>query len=183
MPSDELPREYVDYLKKTLSQLEKLGDNLSGSDERLDYAVQQLANVQAKLKELPVIIENLGGLVNIFKEYLTMPKRTEQIILRQNLAPLQGVRIQDVIPIDGKLTSVAFHFPPGCLALVSIAFGYKTRQIMPSAGFLVLDDATPVFPCDEVVKRNEPAWAIMQNADAVNPHDVSVIVTMSGEEA
>ncbi len=177
---NDLPQEYVDFLERNLSLFERLGDAFSGSDERLDYAVKQLVRIQARLTELPTTIENLGVFVNMLKEYLTMPKITTQVILRQNLAPLQGIRLQDFVPIDGKITSIAFHFPLGCASLVDIAFGYEARQMMPYSGFLALDDATPVFPADEVVERNKIVWAVMQNTDMF-AHDVSVIITISGE--
>jgi hypothetical protein len=106
--------------------------------------------------------------------------RTEQIQFRQTLAILQGVRLTDSVPIDGRLTSVTLHFPPGCNAAVDIAFGYQTRQIIPFEGFIALDAATPVFPVSEMVKRNETLWVVMRNGDPINTHTPSVIVTMEG---
>jgi len=185
---DGLPEEYLEYLQKNISWHEALGDKFSGADERLDYAVGQLVAVQEKIARLEITpetvaaLERLTGLIEELKEAgFAMPIRTEQIRFQQTLTPLQGVRLTEVIPIDGKLSSVTLHFPLGCAALVDIAFGYITRQIIPVEGFIALDNATPVFPVDEIVKRNELAWCIMRNTDAVNPHAPSVIVTMSGE--
>lgn len=107
--------------------------------------------------------------------------RTEQIRFQQTLAALQGIRITEEVPINGDLTSVLFHFPPGCTALVDVAFGYSDRQIIPREGFIALDNATPVFPIMERVSRGHLIWCVMQNGDAVNPHTISVVVTIIGE--
>ena len=185
---DGLPEEYLEFLRKNISWLEALGDKFSGADERLDYAVRQLVALEEKISQLEITpetistLERLADLIEELKEAgFVMPIRTEQITFQQILAPLQGVRLSEFVPIDGKLTSVTLHFPLGANALVDIAFGYITRQIIPTEGFIALDNATPVFPVDEKVKRNELAWCIMRNTDAVNPHTPAVIVTMVGE--
>ena len=178
--------EYAEYLRQNVSWLEALGDRLSGSDERLDYAVAQLQTILQELSFVtPETIAKLERLTNLIQELqeaqFAMPERTEQVTFQQTLAPLQGVRLVDTVPIDGKIKSVAIHYPLGCNALVDVAFGYKTRQIIPTEGFIALDNATPVFPVDEIVTRNEVAWCIMANTDAVNPHTPSLIVTITGE--
>jgi len=181
-------QEYLDYLQKNVSWLERLGDELSGADERLDYAVRQLLAIQEQILQLKISpetiakLDRLTALIEELKEAgFAMPVRTEQITFQQILAPLQGVRLVSNVPIDGKITSITLHFPLGCAALVDIAFGYMTRQIVPSQGFIALDNATPVFPASEIVKRDEQAWCIMRNADAMNPHAPSVIVTIEGD--
>jgi len=160
---------YEDYLRDNISWLERLGDKLSGSDERLDYAIQRLAEIQQSLSSLSLD----GG--------ITMPKMTEQIVFDQTLLQNQGVRLEDQVPLDGYISSIGFHYPPGVLALVNIAVGHGHRQIMPRSGFLALDDASPVFPAHEAIKRDETIWCTMENTDGVWPHRVSVTVTMIGE--
>jgi len=177
-----MANDYLRYLQDNLTWLEKLGDKLSGADERIDYAVAQLTDLNQKLSpETIATLTRLTGLIEELKEAgFAMPIRTEQIQFRQTLAPQQAVRLIDTVPIDGKITSVTVHFPPGCLAAVDIAFGYQTRQIIPFEGFLALDDATPVFPVSEMVKRYDTIWCVMQNGDPIWPHTPSVIVTMEG---
>ena len=174
--------EYLKYLQDNLTWLERLGDKLSGADERLDYAVAQLDKLSQLLS--PETIATLLRLTESIEELkeagFAMPIKTEQIQFSQTLTPLQGVRLTDSVPIDGKITSITVHFPPGCAATVEIAFGYQTRQIIPYAGFLALDAATPVFPVSELVKRNEEVWCIMRNGDPINNHTPSVIVTIQG---
>lgn len=174
--------EYLKYLRDNLTWLEQLGDKLSGADERLDYLVAQLGKLSQQLS--PETIAALLRLTDSIEELkeagFAMPIRTEQIQFTQTLTPLQGVRLTDSVPIDGKMTSITVHFPPGCVAAVEIAFGYQTRQIIPFEGFLALDAATPVFPVSELVKRNEELWCVMRNGDPINNHTPAVIVTIQG---
>lgn len=177
-----MANDYLQYLRENLTALERLGDKFSGADERIDYAVQLLTQLSQQLSpETIATLTQLTELVQELKEAgFAMPTRTEQIQFRQTLNPLQGVRLTDSVPIDGKITSVIIHWPGGCNAAVDIAFGYQTRQIIPFEGFLALDDATPVFPVSEMVKRYETLWCVMENGDPINPHIPSVIVTIEG---
>lgn len=111
---------------------------------------------------------------------MPMPVKTEQVVLSQTLKPLQGLKLEDDVPIDGKIVSVLFSFPDGCDALVNLAFGHGSEQICPGEGFIALNDASPVFPVSEPVKKDDILWAIMENGDGVNPHAVSVIATIVG---
>lgn len=167
--------EYVDYLRRNLTQLERVGDSLSGADERLDYAVKQLLDIRPA-------VEPLVGLLRELKEagYI-MPSQTQQIAFEYTLAPNQGVRLEDLIPLDGAIISVGFHWPRGCNALVEIAVGHGYKQFMPISGFLALNDASPVYPTHENVKREETAWCVMDNHDGSEKHHVSATVTIAGE--
>lgn len=167
--------EYLDYLRENLTQLEKLGDSFSGADNRLDYAVKELLKVHPA-------IETLNSLITELKEAgFIMPKQTQQINFRYTVKAGQGIRAEEQVPLDGIISSVCFHFPPGAMGWVQIAFGHGYKQIMPISGFLQLDDATPVFPASEVAHRNEIVWVVIQNTDAGNPHTVSIIATMEGD--
>ncbi|GAI33092.1 unnamed protein product, partial [marine sediment metagenome] len=148
--------EYLDYLRKNLTQLEQVGDSLSGADERIDYAVRQLLTSQGKINELAQLITELkeAGFV--------MPKQTQQINFRYTVPAGLGIRAEEQVPLDGIISSVCFHFPPGAEGWVQIAFGHGYKQIMPISGFLQLDDATPIFPASEVVSRNEIIWVVIQ---------------------
>lgn len=109
--------------------------------------------------------------------------RTVQVQFQWVVPALNGVRLQDFSPVTGRITQVTVHFPGGCNALVQIAFGRSgTRQVVPSTGFIALDNATPAFPVDEPVYENEPLYVIIQNGDAVNPHTPSVIVNIEEED-
>ena len=166
---------YLDYLKANVSALERLGDSFSGADERLDYAVKQLLGIRPA-------VESLSSLLHELKEVgYVMPKQTQQINFRHTVLAGQGLRDEEDVPLDGIISSVCFHFPPGAMGWVQVAFGHGSKQIMPISGFLQLDDATPIFPCAEVAHRNETVWVIIQNTDGINPHTVSVIATIEGE--
>jgi hypothetical protein len=176
-------QEYLDYLKANVSTLEQLGDRLSGSDERIDYAVKQLLSIQQVLS--PALLARLESLSTLYQELkeagFIMPKQTQQINFRYTVPAGQGLRAVETVSLDGTISSVCFHFPPGAMGWVQVAFGHGSKQIMPISGFLQLDDATPVFPCSEVCHRNEDVWVIIQNTDAFNPHTISVIPTIAGD--
>jgi hypothetical protein len=105
--------------------------------------------------------------------------RTVQVQFQRALPVLTGVQLQDFSPVNGTIRQVVMHFPGGCNSLVQIAFGRSnTRQLVPSTGFIALDNATPEFVCNEPVYFNEPLYCIMRNGDAVWPHTVSVIVVI-----
>ena len=175
--ANELPEEYKEYLRENVTALEKLGDLFSGVDERVDYVVKKLAQLgltEELVNRLSAAIEELKAIG------VAAPMETEQVVLSQTLQPLQGLKLEEYAPIDGKIVSVIFHFPMGCNALVNLAFGHGSEQICPSEGFIALNGATPVFPVSELVKKDDVLWAIMENGDSLNPHAVSVIATIVG---
>jgi len=166
--------EYLEYLQKNVSTLERLGDSLSGSDERLDYAVKELLAIRPT-------IETLNSLIHELKEAgFVMPLMTQQIVFQQTLLANQGIRLMDQVPLDGVITSVTMHFPLNCNGLVDVAFGHGYKQICPISGFIALNDACPVFPTHETCKRNETIWCIMDNHDGGFPHTIACIATMAG---
>ena len=179
---------YEDYLRENLSTLERLGDKFSGADDRLDYAVEQIQAIQTGLAAIEVkpetvaAMQQLSGLLKELKEVgFVMPTQTQQIAFEYTLEPNQGVRLEDLIPLDGSIISVGFHWPRGCNALVDIAVGHGHKQFMPISGFLALNDTSPVYPTQENVKREETAWCIMNNHDGTERHHVSTTVTIAGD--
>ncbi len=165
---------YEDYLRENLTALERLGDNFSGADERLDYAVKEILAIRPEMGALSSLLQKLkeAGFI--------MPTQTQQIVFQQVLAINQGVRLEEQVPLDGIITSVTMHFPLNCAGLVDVAFGHGYKQICPISGFIALNDACPVFPTSEMCKRNETIWCIMDNHDGGAAHTVSCIVTMEG---
>lgn len=107
--------------------------------------------------------------------------QTTQINFQQTLAPLQGGRFSRNCPWDAVITSIMLHFPPGCNALVDVAIGHGNSQLCPTDGFVALDAATPVIPMRESVKSGEEFWVEIRNGDAINPHTISVILTLQRE--
>jgi len=108
-------------------------------------------------------------------------KQTQQVNFRYTVPAGVGIRAVEQVPLDGRISSVCFHFPPGAMGWVQVAFGHGSRQIMPIGGFLQLDNATPVFPTSEDVRRNEDIWVVIRNTDGINPHTISVVVTIEGD--
>jgi hypothetical protein len=103
---------------------------------------------------------------------------TTQVSIQQNVAPLQGGVFVANCPWDATITSITLHFPAGCNALVDVAVGHSNIHICPHEGFIALDDATPVIPVHETVRAGEQLFAEIRNGDAINPHAISVIMTL-----
>jgi len=166
--------EYLDYLKANVSQLERLGDSFSGADDRLDYAVKELLAIRPA-------IETLSSLITELKEAgFVMPLMTQQIVFQQTLQPNQGIRLEDLVPLDGAIVSVTMHFPFNCNGNVDVAFGHGYKQICPISGFIALNDACPVFPTHETCKREETIWCVIDNHDGGAAHTIACIATIEG---
>jgi len=178
-----LPEEYRKYLRENTTELERLGDKLSTTDERINYAVLQLEKVLAGgiPSEVREQIEKLRGsidvLTSVLKEGGVMLGETTQVRFQETLQPLTGDRFTQDCPYDAIITSICFHFPPGCNALVDVAVGHGEKQCFPREGSIALDAATPVFSINELVNRDEALWAEIKNSDSVNAHTITGILT------
>lgn len=108
-------------------------------------------------------------------------KQTTQVTFRQPVAASTGAIITAESPFKGRITEITFHFPPGCTAVVLVAFKAQGGRI-PKTGHLALDDATPVYKVSIPVYK----WEIMEvevlNGDGIWPHTPSVIVTIEADE-
>jgi hypothetical protein len=178
----QLPEDYKEYLRRNVNALERFGDALTGVDERVDYVVAKLEALKlsaddiAKLTAAVQRLEELGLIVN----------KTEQVTFSRVLQPLEGYHSEKEAPIDGTIISVIFSFPAGCYDpvtgnyLVDMVFGHGDAQICPSEGTLALNNAPVVFPISERVQKNDNLWVTMENADALNPHGVSIISIIVG---
>jgi hypothetical protein len=115
-------------------------------------------------------------------------KKTEQVAFGIQLQPLQGLRREKKVPIDGTIISITFNFPDGCYDaatgnyLVGMALGHGKKQLSPSEDLLRLNDAQPVYPMDHEVKKDDTLWAVLENNDGVNIHGVGITVIIVGSE-
>jgi hypothetical protein len=165
----ELPEEYLEYLKQNVGFLERLGDALSGADERLDYAIKKQGEILERLKSL---MENAGI------EVKGMPENIREFRIQQTVPAATGVILNQMPPFDGYIREVKIHWPPGCNAFVDVRVGHGTKQFCPFEGFLSLDAVTPTYPFNEYVEHTENIWVEIQNTDGGNPHTISVMINM-----
>lgn len=112
-----------------------------------------------------------------------MENITKEVPLSYTVPGTQRVKVVELCPLTGKITSVTMHFPRNCNGLVHVAFGHSDVWVAPSEinTFISLDDSTPVFPTREPVVKNEYLWVELRNGD-VNDHNISVIVIIEGVE-
>jgi len=110
----------------------------------------------------------------------------EQINFRYNLPASTGVRLLYRLKKGGYLMEGLMHFPAGCNALVQVrvmlGIGGQQIQVTPIDNqFIALDDANYRFIIDRRVSKDDIIYVEMNNYDAVNTHQISVIVTLSSE--
>lgn len=174
-----LPEEYLQYLRDNVSTLERIGDKLSGADERLDFVVSQIEQLPlADIPKLAVAIESLTSALQAAGIEVKMPGEIREIRIEQNVLQLQGIILTQEAPFDGYVREVKIHWPPGCAGWVSVRVGYRTKQFCPFEGFLALDNVTPTYPFNEPVQHTENLWVEIQNADAIWPHRITVMFNM-----
>lgn len=115
---------------------------------------------------------------------MTTMEITKQVSLAYNVPGTQRIRVAELCPLTGKMTSVTMSFPAGCNGLVHVAFGHGDKWLAPSEmnTFISLNNAAPVFPTSEPVIKNEYLWAEIRNGD-INPHLISVIATIIGRDS
>jgi len=105
---------------------------------------------------------------------------TRQVVFRVDVPFLTGIILQAPIPINGTITEICYHFPPGANQLVDVAIRYGTIRISPVTGFITLDAATPVFYVNQPCKTGEDLFITVNNTDIANPHEISCVVTIVG---
>jgi len=146
-------------------------EELTTIDERVDFIHNQVAASQIALNQL---LEKEG--------IPTMIQITREVPLKATVPKTTGVKVQLPAPITGTITQVIRHWPPGCEALVEVAFGHNETWVLPSEvdTFVALDSATPVVAISEPVTKGEMLWMIVRNTDSDNPHTISVTATIVG---
>ncbi|MDO9581335.1 MAG: hypothetical protein Q7J06_12375 [Bacteroidales bacterium] len=146
-------------------------EQLTTIDERVDYIHNQVGGVQLALNQL------------LEKEELpTMAQITREVVLRETLQPLTGIRSVKRSPLTGRITQVVRHWPEGCNSLVDLAVGHGDTWVLPEQTdmYTALNDATPVVNLNEPVEKNEELWMVVRNGDAVNPHSITTTFIIEG---
>jgi len=111
-------------------------------------------------------------------EQATEELREVEISFRETVQPGRGVRVTKSFHIEGKITQVMFHFPPGSAGLVEVRLLKDEKPFYPAEGFLALDNATPVHYTDADYYAKEPLTVEVLNRDGINPHTPSVTVVI-----
>lgn len=144
---------------------------LTSTDERVDYVHNQLVASQLGINQL---LKKAGE--------LPVGMITREVRLQRRVLPLTGIRVWEKCPLTGQITQIIPHWPGGCNALVDVAFGHTDVWVMPSFTdtFVALDNATPIITASEPVTKGEEIWMIVNNTDGVNPHNISIVVTVVG---
>ena len=161
--------DYEEYLAELKKNTTAVLDGFTSIDERVNY-------VARKLDGLSNLENSVVGLTNALgKMGVIVSGRTRQIKFQETLAIQTGGRFVDRCPYNCVLTSIGFHFPPGCNGFVDVAAGYANEQCYPTSGYLSLDDCSSVFPTNEMLNYNERLWVEVVNTDLGNPHTITVM--------
>ena len=145
--------------------------------EDLALIEEWLSDILQRIEHLPTSDE-IAGLTSALEAAgieVKMPGEIREIRIEQNVLATQGIILTQEPPFDGYVREVKIHWPPGCAGLVSVRVGYRTKQFCPFEGFLALDNVTPTYPFNEYIQHTENLWVEIQNADARNPHRITVM--------
>ncbi len=146
-------------------------EELTTIDERADYIHDQVSGVQLALNKL------------LEKEGLpTMAVITREVVLRETLQPLTGIRSVKRSPLTGRIVQIVRHYPDGCDAIVDLAVGHGDTWVLPEQTdmYVALNDATPIVIVDEPVEKNEELWMVVRNGDAANQHAITTTFIIEG---
>ena len=149
-------------------------DQLTTTDERVDYVHGQLSQVQFAVDKL-LEREDLEPMVAM----------TKSVNLRLALEPGTGDRISKPSPLTGRIVQIIPHYPDGCNANVDMAVGRSDHiWLYPNEvdTFVALNDATPVITFNEPIGKSEGLWMIVKNGDGLWPHAVSCTFVIIGVE-
>ena len=101
-----------------------------------------------------------------------------QLTFKQTVTPGQGLRLTQSYFLEGTVTQVLFHFPPGSAGLVDMSLVKDERPFYPLQGYLALDNATPVFTPNVSCYAYEPFKLEIRNRDSVNAHSPTCAITI-----
>jgi hypothetical protein len=140
-----------------------------------------LTGIQKDIAELKSNIQTLldrrtpmaGEIQHMPYQYLLTPAGT----------PTSGVRMSDKPEWDCTLRSIQVNFPAGCLNLVNVTVYHNRTQILPRNGVLALDDAFPEYFFTTELNQTDDIVIEMDNGDAVNSHQITIIVNVQKKES
>lgn len=148
-------------------------DQLTTTDERVDYVHGQLVQIQVTLNNL-LTREGLEPMDTV----------TRDVNLVLSLAPLTGDETAKPSPLTGRIIQLVPHWPEGCDALVDMAIGHGMTkiQIFPNevGTYAALNDATPVLAISEAIRKGEPLYMMGRNGDAINAHTINCTLVIIG---
>jgi len=147
------------------------------TEEEIQEALVALAAQNEYISDRLKVVESLAGV-----EAMPEEVGVAAIPFTFNLAPNQAVVLTEPVAfatyVTGYIKQVTIHYPNGCNALVNVRVGYQNLQFLPSSGFLALNDATPTYPFNVLVVAGQNIWVEMQNTDGVNPHNITVTISV-----
>jgi hypothetical protein len=126
---------------------------------------------------IATIAQGVTSALEPILEELAMPVKTQkQVVFKQTVDSLQGIKEHRRIPMLKTVRTITIHWPPGCSALVDVAVGYsQDKRLLPEEGYLALDDTTPTWPVNKDTE-SDTLWVEIRNGDSTNPHTISIIV-------
>jgi len=114
---------------------------------------------------------------------LTTPGETVMVDLSKTVPPATAILWNENyydVQWDGTLTQVTLHFPKGCNGLVDVRVGVKTSTglvwVVPSVGFIALDDTTQSYSIQFPVYKGDRIVAEIYNYDDTYEHRIGIII-------
>ena len=86
--------------------------------------------------------------------------------------------LEEQVEFDGEVVSIVLSFPDGCNSNVRIKCFVNTDQVLPSHGYIALNNFTKDFPVERRVRNKDYLVVEIENRDPVFPHTPSIIWTI-----
>lgn len=187
---EALAEEYERFKRERINLLERAGDWFGGVDERIDFLAPRIFLLLAEVGDLRGQVSNVLEEIRKVQDALAefpegdgiRPMKIEMIPYSYTLAAAQGARMTELMPFSGRVIEVMIHWAEGCNALVDVRVGHGNVPFCPREGYLALNNVTPKFAFNEWVDEGAEVWVEMRNTDSVNPHTITVTVSVRGEE-
>lgn len=107
---------------------------------------------------------------------------SEVLNFKHTLQPLTGDDFSQTVQMDGKISKVTLHFPPGVNALVDIRVLKGSSPIVPREGAISIDAFTMPVDTDVEVRKGETVTVSIDNTDDTYAHTVSAVVQITPKE-
>ncbi len=107
---------------------------------------------------------------------------SEVLNFKHTLQPGTGDDFSQTVQVNGKISKVIEHFPPGTNALVDVRVKHNSSPIVPRDGAVSIDDFTISVDTEIEVRKGDIVTTSIDNADDTNEHTISVIVEITPTE-
>lgn len=87
----------------------------------------------------------------------------------------EGQDVIEEVNVKGVLRKITVSFPDGCNSLVRLVCKVNNNPVLPTKGYIALNDTTVTYDIDRKIDTNDKLVAEIENTDPTNPHTISLL--------